>query len=384
MKRLKNQLDKKYSNSSSEHITPPSKINKKNMKLYVEKINYKFNIINNDPIVNNILNNLQEQNLYIDKQKFKINKEIKNLQDLIDLINDNPIIQNVDYNFDLKKLHYIKDELLLLNNMIGLHDIKTNILNQILFYIQNFHLKTGINYMHTVIYGPPGTGKTEIAKIIGKIFSKLDILKNGTFRKVVRSDLIAGYLGQTALKTSKVIDEALGGVLFIDEAYALGNSEKRDSFAKECIDTLCEALSNHRDKLMVIIAGYEEELNTCFFNFNPGLKSRFPWVLKTDHSSPEQLREIFIKKIKEINWNIKKDNIKIEFFQENKHLFKYYGRDIEILVMKTTISHSKRVICLDEEEKTILIDEDLENGLELFKKHCDNKDESKIIFTMYN
>ena len=135
---------------------------------------------------------------------------------------------------------------------------------------------------------------------------------------------------------------------------------------------------------MVIIAGYEEELNTCFFNFNPGLKSRFPWVLKTDHSSPEQLREIFIKKIKEINWNIKKDNIKIEFFQENKHLFKYYGRDIEILVMKTTISHSKRVICLDEEEKTILIDEDLENGLELFKKHCDNKDESKIIFTMYN
>ena len=81
--------------------------------------------------------------------------------------------------------------------------------------------------MHTVIYGPPGTGKTEIARIIGKIFSKLGILSAGAFRKVTRADLIAGYLGQTAIKTKDVIQEALGGVLFIDEAYALGNDEKK-------------------------------------------------------------------------------------------------------------------------------------------------------------
>ena len=86
--------------------------------------------------------------------------------------------------------------------------------------------------MHTVIYGPPGTGKTEIAKIIGRIFSRLGILTKGTFRKVTRADLIAGYLGQTAIKTKDVIKECLGGVLFIDEAYALGNSEKRDSFCQ--------------------------------------------------------------------------------------------------------------------------------------------------------
>ena len=386
MKKLKNRLDKNCHNSSFINITPPNKINKKNMKIYIQKIDDKFNKINNDPIINNVINNLHEQNLYIDKETFKISKEIKNLQDLIDLINENPIIENVMYNINIRKLHIIKDELILLNEMIGLNNIKTNILNQILFYIQNFHLKTGINYMHTVIYGPPGTGKTEIAKIIGKIFSKLDILKNGTFRKVVRSDLVAGYLGQTALKTAKVIDQSLGGVLFIDEAYSLGNAENRDSFAKECIDTLCEALSNHRDKLMVIIAGYEKELNTCFFNFNPGLKSRFPWILKTDESTPEQLREIFIKKIKEIKWYIKKDNIKIDFFEKNKDYFKYFGRDIEILVMKTTISHSRRVICLDEKEKTILTDEDIQNGLELFKKHLDNNkdNDSKIILTMYN
>ena len=116
----------------------------------------------------------------------------------------------------------------------------------------------------------PGTGKTEIAKIMGELFSNLGILKNKKFKKVTRSDLIAGYLGQTALKTRDVIKESLGGVLFIDEAYALGNQEKRDSFAKECIDTLCEALSDHKDNLMVIIAGYENDLNKCFFSYNKG------------------------------------------------------------------------------------------------------------------
>ena len=118
--------------------------------------------------------------------------------------------------------------------------------------------------MHTVIYGPPGTGKTEIAKIIGAIFAKLGVLNKKQFKKVTRADLIAGYLGQTALKTRDVIKEALGGVLFIDEAYALGNPEKKDSFAKECIDTL-RTISEHKDQLMVIIAGYEEELKKAFF-----------------------------------------------------------------------------------------------------------------------
>ena len=117
------------------------------------------------------------------------------------------------------------------------------------------------DFMHTVIYGPPGTGKTEIAKMMGKIYSKIGILNKGTFKKVTRSDLIAGYLGQTAMKTRDVIKEALGGVLFIDEAYALGNTDKKDIFSKECIDTLCEGLSDNKENLMVIIAGYETELN---------------------------------------------------------------------------------------------------------------------------
>ena len=92
-----------------------------------------------------------------------------------------------------------------------------------------------------------------------------------------------------------MIKECIGGVLFIDEAYALGNPEKRDSFAKECLDTLCESLTEHKDDLMVIIAGYEEQLDECFFAFNQGLNSRFTWRFHTDKYSPYELKEILIK-----------------------------------------------------------------------------------------
>jgi len=193
-------------------------------------------------------------------------------------------------------------------------------------------------------------------------------------------------LGQTAIKTTKVINDALGGVLFIDEAYALGNSEKHDSFAKECIDTLCEALSNHKDNLMVIIAGYEQELKECFFSYNPGLHSRFPWILKTDKSTPVELRDIFIKMVKDIKWEIKEEDIDLEFFEKNKDIFPYFGRDMEILLLKTTIAHGRRVLCLDNSEKTIINKADLERGFELFKKYNlgeYEKEKERMAFSMY-
>ena len=228
--------------------------------------------------------------------------------------------------------------------------------------------------MHTVIYGPPGTGKTEVAKIIGRIFSKLGILNKGTFRKVTRSDLIAGYLGQTAIKTKEVINECLGGVLFIDEAYALGNSEKKDSFSKECIDTLCEALSDHKDNIMVIIAGYEKELKTCFFNYNDGLESRFTWRFKTDEYTGEELKEIFLKKVKEAGWKLAENtDIKDEWFKNNKDYFKYYGRDMETLFAKTKICHSRRVFLKSKEHKTKITMEDIENGFKLYLENGEVK-----------
>ena len=339
----------------------------------------------------------EEKNINIDpnpvvykKNKIHIEVEINNLNDLIDLIEKYSDVKDTEYNINMTALHRIKEPLIQLNNMIGMKSLKENIIDQIVFYIQNLHIiqensyVKGNDFMHTVIYGPPGTGKTEIAKIIGSIFSKMGVLTKGTFKKVTRSDLIAGYLGQTTLKTRDIIKECLGGVLFIDEAYALGNEQKQDSYSKECIDTLCEALSDHKDNLMVIIAGYENELNNCFFNYNQGLKSRFTWRFKTDEYSGEELYKIFLKKIGETGWFLDDNSkIQVEWFEKNKFHFKSYGRDIENLLAKTKIAHSRRVFCLDSSLKKLITIKDIDKGLEIYLKNLEKDKSNKIMSSMY-
>jgi hypothetical protein len=238
--------------------------------------------------------------------------------------------------------------------------------------VDDFALPTKGDFMHTVIYGPPGSGKTEVAKIIGRIFSNLGILNKKIFKKVSRNDLVAGYLGQTAIKTKDMIKASLGGVLFIDEAYSLGNSEKKDSFAKECVDTLCEALSEHKHNWMVIIAGYEKELNDCFFSLNEGLNSRFTWRFKLDAYKPSELKSIYEKQVRDYGWTIIKDvgatadTLPESWFASRMDYFTTYGRDMETLFTKTKIAHSRRVFCLPMSEKKIITFADLENGFKLF------------------
>ena len=305
-----------------------------------------------------------------------INVEINDLQDLLDLINNNPLLPEYQYNINMVSMHNIKQPLYELNNMVGMNNLKNAIVDQIIYFVQNLHInKDALNpdFMHTCIYGPPGSGKTEIAKIMGKIFSSLGVLKKKTFRKVTRADLIAGYLGQTAIKTKDIVKEALGGVLFIDEAYALGNPEKRDSFAKECIDTLCEALSDYKGQLMVIIAGYEEDLNKCFFSYNQGLNSRFPWRFKTDDYKAGELNEIFQKKINDAGWSLI-EKIPNSWFESKMDYFTFYGRDMETLLSKTKIAHGRRVFCKPKKDKTKLIMKDIEKGYMMFLNNNDVKE----------
>ena len=299
-----------------------------------------------------------------------INVNIKTIDDLLILKRKYPLRPNIRYNINMRAIHNIYDALLQLNNMIGLSTLKESIIDQIIYYIQDFH-KLGNNskdFMHTVIYGPPGTGKTEIAKIIGEIFSKLGILRNKMFKKVTRADLVAGYLGQTAIKTKNLIKECLGGVLFIDEAYSLGNNEKGDSFSKECIDTLCEALSNYKDDIMVIIAGYKKELKECFFNYNEGLESRFSWRFETQPYQPKELRDIFLKKVKDAGWNTR-EPIPSDWFKKHYANFKNQGRDVEILFSKCKISHSRRVFCKPIHYKLKISIDDIDKGFEMYKKN---------------
>ena len=376
-------IEQKFENENLDSITGQSpsdlllanlKINNPNIYLDNTKCCRKY-----CPSIKRICEKKIEENLdkepvfEVEKTLVNIDVEINSIDDLLALIDKYKIEPTIKYNINMTALHNIKEPLIELNNMIGMADLKNNITDQILYFVQELYKSkdNSGDFMHTVIYGPPGTGKTEIAKIMGKIYSKIGILSKGTFRKVTRADLISGYLGQTALKTRDVIKDCLGGVLFIDEAYALGNNEKKDSFSKECIDTLCEALSDNKNNLMVIIAGYENELKECFFNYNQGLDSRFTWRFSTDEYKADELFQIFLKKVSDIEWVIA--DIKVEWFKKNMDYFKFFGRDMETLLAKTKISHSKRVFCKPENEKKKLILADLNKGFEMYLKNNDVK-----------
>jgi SpoVK/Ycf46/Vps4 family AAA+-type ATPase len=279
---------------------------------------------------------------------------------------------NKDYNIDVKTLNKLVTPLIALDNMIGMNDIKQDMVDHILFRIQEFEVYNQM-MMHTVIEGPPGTGKTEVAKIIGRVYLAMGILRNNKFVKATRSQLIAGYLGQTAIATQKIIDSATGGILFIDEVYSLGNIEKRDSFSKECIDTINENLTTKKTDFICIVAGYKEDIKQCFFSYNDGLERRFPIRFHINEYNASELFSIFKKKVEDNMWKMD-DSVELTFFEKHHSNFRFFGGDMEILFNSCKRSHSRRVFATGDEKK-MLRKIDLEKGYESFVNHKRDKKE---------
>lgn len=183
-----------------------------------------------------------------------------------------------------------------LDSYVGLNAVKkevNNLINmaQIEQKREELDLPCTEMSLHMVFSGNPGTGKTTIARIMARIYHSLGILSKGHLVEVDRSGLVAGYVGQTAAKTTKVINQAMGGVLFIDEAYTL-NGKSDNDFGQEAIDTLLKAMEDHRDDLVVIVAGYDGLMDT-FIHSNPGLESRFNRYLHFDDYTMEEMMRIF-------------------------------------------------------------------------------------------
>lgn len=161
--------------------------------------------------------------------------------------------------------------------------------------------KASVSY-HCVFSGSPGTGKTTVARIVASIYKELGLLKKGHLVEVQRADLVAEYTGQTAPKVNAKIDEALDGILFIDEAYTLAQG-KDDAFGQEAIDTLLKRMEDDRDRLVVIVAGYSNEIKK-FIDSNPGLQSRFNRYINFEDYTPLELMEIFLRSLKKGEYHI--------------------------------------------------------------------------------
>ena len=356
----------------------------------------------------------------IEPEKFQeiiFTDQIRNVKDLITLSKKYVIEPNTKYSINLQKLNNIVPYLVELDEMIGIDDIKVGLTNQLMYFLQDFEYT---HMLHTIIEGPPGVGKTCLGKILGKIYFELKCIntnvqnknvemdeidndkpinflfaslmnnrekekekaKNDIFKFKIakRSDFVGQYVGHTAVKTQKLINECFGGVLFIDEAYSLGGD---DAFSKECINTINQNLSENGDKFICIIAGYADSLESNFFSYNSGLQRRFPFRYSIPKYTGTELTLILKNKINKENYSIDSEFSKSldKFIDNNKEYLPNYGGDIETLFFQMKMMHAKRVFGKSIQLRKIFDKDDIVNGFNELKKNQKKKEEK---LDMYN
>ncbi|MEI3061768.1 MAG: AAA family ATPase [Oscillospiraceae bacterium] len=259
-----------------------------------------------------------------------------------------------------------------LDALVGLDEVKKDVKSLInLMKVRKLRQENDLPVppmsLHMVFLGNPGTGKTTVARLVGGLYAAIGVLSKGQLIEVDRSGLVAGYVGQTALKTQEVIKSALGGVLFIDEAYSLASGGEND-FGREAIETILKAMEDHRDDLIVIVAGYNEPM-TKFINSNPGLESRFNKYFYFPDYTGEQLMAIFRGQCKKNGYTLSADAesaaLKLfdELYAERDDNFGN-GRDVRNCFEDMVVRQSNRVAAMESstrDDLMTILPEDLED-----------------------
>ena len=244
-----------------------------------------------------------------------------------------------------------------LNDLIGMDEVKNQVHALVNFLrIQSARKERGLPIVpmphHLVFEGNPGTGKTTVARILAKIYASLGVVSKGTFVETDRAGLVAGYVGQTALKTDAVIKSARGGILFIDEAYSLIQDD-RDSFGREAIDCLLKRMEDYRDDLVVIVAGYRDQME-LFLSANPGLKSRFSHYIQFENYNLSALMKILEQIVHKNGYVLQpqcselfKKQLDIQL--QNREFTEHFsnGRYIRSLFEKLTFAQSNRLSAVE-------------------------------------